>query len=79
MSLLWAVPVVAAAIATLLLVARARAIEEGALDVAREVRRLRDLRGPLAAIRATTGETDEVVRAFRQRHAGADDAASPPG
>lgn len=78
-SLLWAVPVVAAAVATLLLVSRARALEDGAAGVAREVRRLQDIRAPLAAVRETAGETDEVVRAFRQRHPGAEDAVSPPG
>lgn len=69
MTLLWAVPVVAAAVATVLVAARARAIEDEAVALAREVSRLRDVRSPLAALRSATHETDGVVAAFRQRHA----------
>lgn len=68
MSLLWAVPVVAAAIATVLVVARARALEDAAVAVAAEVARLRELRRPLAAVREAAAETDEVVQAFRRHH-----------
>jgi hypothetical protein len=49
-------------------VARARAIESAAGELAGEVGRLRDLRGPLGAIRTATRETDEVVAAFRDQH-----------
>lgn len=69
MSLLWAVPVVAAAIATVIVVARARALEDAAVAVATEVARLRELHRPLAAVREATAETDDVVQAFRRRHA----------
>jgi hypothetical protein len=67
-TLLWTVPVVAAAVATLLVVARARAIEDEVVGLVDDVRRLREVRPPLGAIRATAGETDEVVGAFRERH-----------
>ena len=68
MTLLWAVPVVAAAVATLLVVARARTLEGEVVGLAHGVRRLRDIRAPLAAVRATAGETAELVAAFRRQH-----------
>lgn len=68
MSLLWAVPVAAAAAATLLVAARGRAIEDEAAALARAVRRLREVRAPLAALRSAAGETGEVVAGFRDRH-----------
>lgn len=68
MTLLWAVPVAAAAVATLLVVARGRALEDESARLAHEVRRLRGLRAPLVAIRTATAETDEVAAAFRDRH-----------
>jgi hypothetical protein len=67
-TLLWAVPVVAAAVATLLVVARARMVEDEAVGLARDVRRLREIRAPLGAIRATALETDGLVANFRGRH-----------
>jgi hypothetical protein len=74
MSLLWAVPVVAAAMATLVVLARARAVEEAARDLAAEVAALSDLRAPLAAVCRSTGETEARVGAFRAAHPPADDA-----
>jgi hypothetical protein len=76
MSLLWALPVVAAAAATVLVVAWARPLEDAAVALAREVRRLRHVEGPLGSVRAALAETDEVATGFRRRH-GIDQ--SPPG
>ena len=68
MTLLWAVPVVAAAFATLLLAARARAVEDECVALAREATALAEVRRPLAAVRDATAETDELVAGFRERH-----------
>jgi methyl coenzyme M reductase beta subunit len=68
-TLVWAVPVVAAALATLVVVARARAVEDECGVLAREVAALAELRHPLAAVRDATAETDELAAAFRERHA----------
>ncbi|HKE73948.1 MAG TPA: hypothetical protein VKB57_10065 [Acidimicrobiales bacterium] len=73
MSLLWAVPVVAAAAATLLVAARARAVEDVARDLAAEVAALRSLRAPLAGLRRSTAETDALVAAFGDAHGPAPD------
>jgi hypothetical protein len=67
-TLVWAVPVVAAALATLVLLARARAVEDECVALAREVAALAEVRRPLAAVRDATAETDELVAAFRERH-----------
>jgi cytochrome c-type biogenesis protein CcmH/NrfF len=68
-TLVWAVPVVAAAVATVLVVASARRLEAEVSGVVAAVRRLRDVAGPLAAVREATAETDELAGAFRRRHA----------
>lgn len=68
MSLIWAVPVVAAAAAIGLVAARARAIEDAARDLAAEVAALRALRAPLAAVRRATAETEARVAAFGAAH-----------
>jgi hypothetical protein len=49
-SLLWTVPVVAAALAAGLVAARARALEDATVDLAVEIRLLRDLRPRLACV-----------------------------
>jgi hypothetical protein len=67
-TLLWAVPVVAAAVATVLVAARSRALEDEVVGLVREVRRLRDIRAPLAAVRTAADETDDLVVAFRAQH-----------
>lgn len=69
MTLIWAVPVVAAAAAALVLVATARALEDSAAGLARDVGRLNELAAPLAAVQATVAETDELAAGFRARHA----------
>lgn len=77
MTLLWAVPVVAAAVATVLVVATARTLEDEAVGLAHEVRHLHDVRGPLSAIRETTLETDQLVASFRHEHPVAGGSAGP--
>jgi hypothetical protein len=68
MSLLWALPVVAAAAAMVLVVAWARPLEDAAVALAREVRRLRQVARPLGTVRAAMAETDDVAAGFRRRH-----------
>jgi hypothetical protein len=68
-TLLWAVPALAAVAAVVVVAARARALEQAAADLAGEVRRLRRLRGPLAGIRRATADTDALVEDFRAAHA----------
>lgn len=68
MSLLWAVPVAAAAAGVVVVVATARAFEDEAVALRREVQRLGELREPLAAVRATMAESDELAEGFRRRH-----------
>ena len=68
MTLLWAVPVAAAALATLVVVAWARLIEDATVEVAHAVRRLHAIRAPLGAVRTTMAETDDVVASFRHHH-----------
>ena len=70
MTLLWAVPALAAVAAVVVVAARARALEQAAADLAGEVRRLRRLRGPLAGIRRSTADTDALVEDFRAVHSG---------
>jgi hypothetical protein len=68
-SLVWTIPVVAAAVAAGLVLARVRAMEEAAFGLWLEVARLSDLRRPLAGLREATRETDALAAAFRARHA----------
>jgi hypothetical protein len=74
-SLVWSVPVVAAAVAAGLVLARVRALEEAAFGLWREVARLSEVRRPLAGLREATRETDALAAAFRARHA--PDAGAP--
>jgi hypothetical protein len=57
-SLVWSVPVVAAALAAGLVLARVRALEEAAFELWREVARLSELRRPLSGLREATRETE---------------------
>jgi hypothetical protein len=68
MSLVWSVPVVAAAVGAALVLSRVRALEEAAFALRREVALLASLRRPLRRLREATDETDVVVAAFRARH-----------
>ncbi|HEX5944699.1 MAG TPA: hypothetical protein VFY82_00405 [Acidimicrobiales bacterium] len=78
MTLLWAVPVVAAAVGTLLVAARARSLEDEVVDLVADVRDLRVVREPLRSIRELTAETDALVEDFRDRHVFDDDPRSSP-
>lgn len=81
MTLVWAVPVVAAAAATVLVVAWARPLEDAAVALAREMRGLRQVVRPLESVRAAMVETDEVVAGFRRSHVfdEAPPGTGPPG
>ncbi|HEY6415669.1 MAG TPA: hypothetical protein VIX41_05515 [Acidimicrobiales bacterium] len=68
MNLLWTVPVVAAAIATGLVAARARALEDGTVDLAIEIRRLRELRPGLGSVGAALRDTHERAAELSRRH-----------
>ena len=68
MNLLWTVPVVAAAIATGLVAARARALEDATVDLAIEIRRLHELQPRLAGVRAGLRETRERAAELTRRH-----------
>ena len=68
MSLLWTVPVVAAAVGTGLVAARARALEDATVDLAIELRRLGELRRRLAGVTAGLRETRERAAEVSRRH-----------
>ena len=69
MTLVWAVPALAAAVAVVCVLARARALEDAAGELAAEVGRLRRLREPLADVRRATADTDRLAADFRDAHA----------
>ncbi|HET6920379.1 MAG TPA: hypothetical protein VFI46_13065 [Jiangellaceae bacterium] len=68
MSLLWTVPVVAAALGTGLVAARARALEDASVDLAIEIRRLRELQPRLVGVRTGLQETRERATELSRRH-----------
>lgn len=68
MNLLWTVPVVAAALATGLVAARARALEDATVDLAIEIHRLRELRPHQAGVRAALRDTRERASELSRRH-----------
>jgi hypothetical protein len=78
-SLVWSVPVVAAAVAAGLVLSRVRALEDAVFGLWREVARLSELRRPLAGLRQATRETDALAAAFRARHAPDPDGPDPAG
>ncbi|HLT15976.1 MAG TPA: hypothetical protein VK007_04675 [Acidimicrobiales bacterium] len=67
MSLLWAVPPVAVAVATVLLLVQLRAIQGAADDLAVQLRRLDEVRGAVAAVRADGHRAREQLRRLRER------------
>jgi hypothetical protein len=75
-TLVWAVPVIAAALAMAWLVTRARPLENEVAGLAAEVRELRRLRAPLAGSRRATADTEALVADFREAHA--PDGQEPP-
>jgi uncharacterized protein involved in exopolysaccharide biosynthesis len=68
MNLLWTVPVVAAAVTTALVALWARAVEDAAIELARELRRLSELRPRLADVRRAVDDTRVLAADFRTRH-----------
>ena len=68
MNLLWAVPVIAAAVTTALVALWARAVEDAAIELARELRRLSELRPRLADVRRAVDDTRVLAADFRTRH-----------
>ncbi len=76
MSLVWCVPVVAAAVAAGLVAGFARPLEDAGRELADAVARLTELRWRFAQLRVTGREADARVTTFRERHAlgpGSDD------
>lgn len=67
MSLVWAVPVVAVLAATLVVVARSRAIEREVVGLAIEVARLGELRPHLVNVRRSLHAVDAEVERLRAR------------
>lgn len=67
MSLLWALPPVAVALATLLLLVQLRAMVEATDDVVLQLRRLEEVRVAVADVRAQQAATRAHLRRLRQR------------
>jgi hypothetical protein len=67
-TLVWAVPVVAAAVAAIVLAAAAGPVGDELTALVDDVRRLRELREPLARVRATTEESAALAGSYRRRH-----------
>jgi hypothetical protein len=67
-SLVWCVPVVAAAVAAGLVAAHARPLEDAGRELQASVARLGELRWRFAQLRVSARETDARVAAFRERH-----------
>lgn len=61
MQLVWAVPVVAAALAMVVLALAARPLSDEAAGLAADVRRLRELRRPLAGVRTVLDESGDLA------------------
>ncbi len=68
-TLVWAVPVVAAAVATIVVAAAARPVGDEMAGLVEDVRALRRLRDPLARVRTATADTEALAAAYRRRHA----------
>jgi hypothetical protein len=71
-TLVWAVPVVAAAVATILVAAAARPLGDEMTGLVEDVRALGRLREPLARVRAATADSEALSAAYRRRHAPTD-------
>jgi hypothetical protein len=76
-ALVWAVPVVAAAVAAILVALAARPVGDATTALVDDLRRLRRVRESLATVRAAAADSEAVGGAFRRRHAGGD--SSGPG
>jgi hypothetical protein len=83
-TLVWAVPVVAAAVATVLAAAAARPVGDELTALVDDVRSLRQLRESLDRVRAATDDSAALAASYRRRHppvtppGAADDAGAAP-
>jgi hypothetical protein len=75
-ALVWAVPVVAAAVAAVLVAAAARPVGDEVTALVDDVRALRRLRAPLTAVRGATADSAALGDSFRHRHPPDDSAES---
>ena len=84
MTLVWAVPVVAAAVATVLVAAAARPVGDEVTALVDDVRSLRQLRESLDQVRGATDDSAALAASYRRRHppvtppGAADDAGAAP-
>ncbi len=84
MTLVWAVPVVAAAVATVLVAAAARPVGDEVTALVDDVRSLRQLRESLDRVRGATDDSAALAASYRRRHppvtppGAADDAGAAP-
>jgi hypothetical protein len=74
-TLVWAVPVVAAAVATVLVAAAARPVGDELTALVDDVRSLRQLRESLDRVRAATNDSAALAASYRRRHP----PVTPPG
>ena len=72
---MWAVPVVAAAVAAILVALAARPVGDEVTALVDDLRQLRRVRESLATVRAAAADNEAVGRTFRRRHAGEDGSA----
>lgn len=73
-TLVWAVPVVAAAAAAAIVASTARPLEDELHALGESLRALRDVRHRLAVVRTEVAESDALAAGFDRRH-----AVHPPG
>lgn len=78
-SLVWAVPVVAAVTATLVVAMAAGPLADEVAGLRDAARGLSRLRPPLAAVRAQVAEAADLGEALRRRHAGGGDGNDGDG
>jgi hypothetical protein len=74
-TLVWAVPVVAAAVASIVVAAATRPVGDELTALVDDVRHLRQLREPLARVRAATDDSAALAATYRRRHP----PVTPPG
>jgi len=67
MSLLWAVPPVAVALATLLVIVQLRAMADATTELGLQLRRLDEVRVAVSSVRAESAAARETLRSLRQR------------
>lgn len=67
MSLLWAVPPVAVATATVIVLLQLRSMAEATADLGAQLRRLDEVRVAVATVRAESAATRATLQGLRQR------------